>query len=172
MSAFRLDDVWWDRHGTASLLEAALDAIGRAAIVVDASGDVLQANGIARALLADREGSIRETLRAVVRAGGAEHPDWSVTPVVTNGHGVEHLVVARPVTGGIAGRLAQAEREWGLTRRQREVLAKVAKGNANKIIAGALGVSVRTVEVHLTAVFMKAHVASRAELLVKLSAIE
>ena len=172
MSACRHDDVWWGRHEGASLLDAALDAIGRAAIVVDDSGDVLQANGIARALLADSEGSIRDTLRAVVRAGGAEHPDWSVTPVVTSGHGVELLVVARPTHVGITGRLAHAEREWGLTPRQREVLAKIANGNANKNIALTLGVSVRTVEAHLTALFTKARVASRAELLVKLSAIE
>jgi NarL family two-component system response regulator YdfI len=73
---------------------------------------------------------------------------------------------------GISGRLAQAVREWELTRRQRDVLAKVACGNANKVIALTLGVSVRTVEVHLTAIFVKARVASRAELLAKLSSIE
>jgi DNA-binding NarL/FixJ family response regulator len=171
MSACRHDDVWWGRHGTASLLDAALEAIGRAAIVVDASGNVLQANSVARAMLAEREG-MRDALRALVRAGGAEHPDWSSTPVETNGHGVEHLVVARAACVGISGRLAQAVREWELTRRQRDVLAKVACGNANKVIALTLGVSVRTVEVHLTAIFVKARVASRAELLAKLSSIE
>lgn len=154
------------------LLDAALEAIGRAAVVVDASGNVLQANSAARALLADGEAAVRETLRAIARAGGAEHPDWSRTPVVTDGQGAEHLVVARPTSVGVTGRLAQAYREWGLTRRQREVLARIAGGNANKVIAAALGVSVRTVEVHLTALFIKARVASRAELLVKLSAID
>lgn len=175
MSACRHDDLWWGRHGRASLLDAALEAIGRAAIVVDASGNILQTNGIARALLADGEAAMRETLRAVVRAGGAEHPDWSRAPVVTDEYGVEHLVVARPARPtnvGVTGRLAQAAREWELTRRQREVLARIAGGNANKVIAATLGVSVRTVEVHLTALFVKARVASRTELLVKLSALE
>jgi DNA-binding CsgD family transcriptional regulator len=154
------------------LVDAALEAIGRAAVVVDASGNVLQANSIARALLADREGSLRETLRAVVRAGGAEHLDWSSTPVATDSQDLEYLIVARPAKVGVTGRLAQADRRWELTRRQREVLGKLAGGNTNKLIAATLGVSVRTVEVHLTALFAKARVASRSELLVKLWAID
>lgn len=172
MSACRHDDLWWGRHERASLLDAALEAIGRAAVVVDVSGNVLQANSIARALLAESELAMRDTLLAVARGGDAEHPDWSRTPVVTDGQGAEHLLVARPTRAGVTGRLARAYKEWELTRRQREVLAKIADGNANKVIAASLGVSVRTVEVHLTALFVRARVASRAELLVKLSALE
>lgn len=171
MSAWR-DDVWWARHEGPSLLDAALDAIARATFVVDGSGDVLKANALARALLADLEVSIRDTLRAVVGAGVGEHPGWSVTPVVTSGQGIESLVVARAANVGIGARIVQAQRQWGLTRRQLEVLAKIANGSPNKIIAASLGVSVRTVEVHLTALFTKACVTSRAELLVKLSTLE
>jgi DNA-binding CsgD family transcriptional regulator len=172
MSASRCDSVRWGRHGRESLIDAALEAIGRAAMVIDASGAIVEATILARPLLADSRGPMRYTLCAVVGEGGAEHPDWSRTPVVTDGHGVEHLVVARPAKMGVAGRLPHADREWGLTARQRNVLAEVAVGNSNKTIAATLGVSVRTVEVHLTAVFTKAGVSSRAELLVKLSTIE
>jgi len=171
MSACRHEDLSWGRLASASLLEATLEAIGRAALVVDASGEVLQANSFARAL-ADEEASMRAIVSGIVHAGDADHPDWSTTPVVTDGSGVAHLVVARLATRGVTGRIARASREWGLTSRQHEVLAKIAYGNANKTVAAALGISVRTVEVHLTALFVKARVASRAELLVKLSTIE
>ena len=137
-------------------------------MVVDASGAIVEANSIARASLAVGGKSLRDTLRALVREGRAEHLDWSKTPVVANNHGFAHLVVARPASAGIRGRLPQAEREWALTVRQRQVLVEIAAGNSNKSIAATLGVSVRTVEVHLTALFTKAGVTSRAELLVKL----
>lgn len=173
MRACRCDGAPAARDGRDSLLVAALEAIGRAAMVVDASGRIVEANSAARASLAnaDAESSMRDTLRAVVRGEGVEHPDWSTTPVARNGQGVAHLVVARPPKVGVIGSVGQAARKWGLTRRQHEVLAKVADGHPNKIIAARLGVSVRTVEVHLTALFMKARVASRAELLAKLLTI-
>lgn len=171
MSACRCDGTWTGRHGSESLLDAALEAIGRAAVVVDPSGTVIEANSMARASLADVGQPLHDMLRAIVREG-AEHPDWSSTPVVTKGHALGHLVVARPANVGVTGRLARAGREWGLTPRQRDVLAEIAAGNSNKIIAASLGVSVRTVEVHLTLLFTKARVTSRAELLVKLSALE
>jgi DNA-binding NarL/FixJ family response regulator len=49
----------------------------------------------------------------------------------------------------------------GLSRREREVLAHVAKGLANKQIARALGISERTVKVHLGNVFRQIGVADR-----------
>jgi DNA-binding NarL/FixJ family response regulator len=53
---------------------------------------------------------------------------------------------------------------WSLTPRQAEVLALVVQGEANKTIAATLRCSVRTVEVHLTALFEKAQCDSRSEL--------
>jgi len=50
-----------------------------------------------------------------------------------------------------------------LTNREREILALVASGTANKGIARALGVSANTVKFHLAAVFDKLNVATRAE---------
>lgn len=51
-----------------------------------------------------------------------------------------------------------------LTEREREVMQRVAAGQANKLIADALGISVRTVEVHRARVFDKLRVRSAVEL--------
>jgi two-component system response regulator DctR len=52
----------------------------------------------------------------------------------------------------------------GLTEREREVMRLVAAGRPNKLIADALGISVRTVEVHRARVFDKMGVRSAVEL--------
>ena len=51
-----------------------------------------------------------------------------------------------------------------LTEREREVLQQVIDGRPNKLIADALGISVRTVEVHRARVFEKMGVKSAVEL--------
>jgi two-component system response regulator DctR len=51
-----------------------------------------------------------------------------------------------------------------LTEREREVMRLVVEGRPNKLIADALGISVRTVEVHRARVFDKMHVKSAVEL--------
>jgi len=50
-----------------------------------------------------------------------------------------------------------------LTAREAEVLALVARGSANKEIAAALGLSVHTVERHLTNLYPKIGCRSRTE---------
>lgn len=52
----------------------------------------------------------------------------------------------------------------GLTARQRQVAAGVARGESNREIATRLGLSVATVKDHLTAVFNRLGLANRAEL--------
>lgn len=52
----------------------------------------------------------------------------------------------------------------GLTEREREVMQLVVEGRPNKLIADALGISVRTVEVHRARVFEKMAVRSAVEL--------
>jgi two-component system response regulator DctR len=59
----------------------------------------------------------------------------------------------------------QAARQLdGLTEREREVMRLVAEGRPNKLVADALGISVRTVEVHRARVFDKMGVRSAVEL--------
>jgi two-component system response regulator DctR len=58
--------------------------------------------------------------------------------------------------------VAQALAE--LTEREREVMRLVIAGKPNKLVADALGISVRTVEVHRARVFDKMRVRSAVEL--------
>jgi two-component system response regulator DctR len=51
-----------------------------------------------------------------------------------------------------------------LTEREQEVMRLIIEGRPNKLIADALGISVRTVEVHRARVFDKMHVKSAVEL--------
>lgn len=52
----------------------------------------------------------------------------------------------------------------GLSPREREVLAHLVAGEANKVVARALGISPRTVEVHRARIMQKLEVRSFAEL--------
>lgn len=52
----------------------------------------------------------------------------------------------------------------GLTAREREVARLVAQGKSNRAIADELVVGVSTVEAHLTHIFSKLEVSSRAQL--------
>lgn len=66
----------------------------------------------------------------------------------------------------------QAERQArlaSLSDREREVMARVAAGKLNKVIADELHIAVRTVEVHRARVFSKLGVRSAAELATWLS---
>ncbi len=60
------------------------------------------------------------------------------------------------------GKVAQSLAE--LTEREREVMQLVIDGKPNKLVADALGISVRTVEVHRARVFDKMNVKSAVEL--------
>jgi two-component system response regulator DctR len=64
----------------------------------------------------------------------------------------------RDAAGTVARHLAE------LTEREREVMRLVVEGRPNKLIADALNISVRTVEVHRARVFDKMHVKSAVEL--------
>ena len=57
-----------------------------------------------------------------------------------------------------------ARRTADLTEREAEVMRLVIDGRPNKLIADALGISVRTVEVHRARVFEKMNVKSAVEL--------
>lgn len=67
-------------------------------------------------------------------------------------------VVVRHLSGVVEG-----VREPALTSREMEVLGLVAQGLSNHQIARQLGLSVRTVEAHLTHVYDKLNVSSRTE---------
>jgi DNA-binding CsgD family transcriptional regulator len=87
-----------------------------------------------------------------------------MTPLVSRGAPAQFLAVAR-VTNDARARCATAARRWELSARQAEVLAWVVDGASNARIAAELGIAEGTVEAHVTAIFARAEVASRAELI-------
>jgi DNA-binding NarL/FixJ family response regulator len=54
-----------------------------------------------------------------------------------------------------------------LTRRETEILDRIAAGHSNTDIASALGLAAKTVSNHISAIFAKLRVASRAEAIVR-----
>jgi DNA-binding NarL/FixJ family response regulator len=80
------------------------------------------------------------------------------------GHAPIDARVARallPGARGASGGVARSAPGDALSAREREVLAHVARGLANKQIARSLGISERTVKVHLGNVFRRIGVADR-----------
>lgn len=81
---------------------------------------------------------------------------------------VDRVEEALRLSGGaLHERRAAGRRERlleGLTDRERDVMQQVIEGRPNKLIADALGISVRTVEVHRARVFEKMGVKSAVEL--------
>ena len=81
---------------------------------------------------------------------------------------VDRIEQALKLSGEAIGRLRQkrqVERAVAeLTDREREVMRRVCDGLPNKLIADALGISVRTVEVHRARMFEKMNVRSAVEL--------
>jgi DNA-binding NarL/FixJ family response regulator len=98
-----------------------------------------------------------EELLAAVRAVAA---GLVVVPV---GVSAELLSGARrvPTSGGAASMAAAP-----LTSREREVLALLAQGLANKVIAARLGITEHTVKTHVAAVYEKLNARNRAEVLI------
>lgn len=80
-----------------------------------------------------------------------------------------HLVTPRPRPHRIAPMAAWAE---ALTEREAEVALVIADGSSNRVAARHLGLSERTVEVHLTSIFRKLGVGSRTELALLVSRSE
>ena len=71
--------------------------------------------------------------------------------------------VAESIAGHVAGHVAQiAEATSPITRRERQVLVRVAAGGTNKEIAADLGISHRTVETHRESIARKLGISSVA----------
>lgn len=77
---------------------------------------------------------------------------------------LQALELSRAAVAKRDHRLACRKRLAELTEREREVMRLVTQGQPNKLIADALDISVRTVEVHRARVFEKMEVKSAVEL--------
>lgn len=148
--------------GLHAALAAALDAIPTAALVLDPAGAVVAAN---RAGLL-REAEARRELGRV-RPVGESAGDWTVTKIAADGTADQWFAVARDEAPKGASAASAAAASWDLTPRQAEVLALALDGLPTRVIAARLGASTRTIEVHLGAIYAKAGVASRSELIAR-----
>lgn len=101
-----------------------------------------------------------------VRAGAAGYVYKDIDPpalaaairAVHAGHVLLHPDVARLLADGSGGRP-----EVHLTARERDVLAAIAQGRANREIARELGVSEKTVKTHVSAILTKLGVQDRTQ---------
>lgn len=146
-------------------LDAALENIGAPAFIVRASGVILSLNSEGRRLLAQCRETRRSIHDAICGRPITATIRFDATPICDNGVPSCWLVVGqRSAECVLATALARAEKRWQLTRRQAEVLAKIVRGLTNETIAADLEVSARAIELHISALFVRAGVASRAAL--------
>ncbi len=146
------------------MLDAALGAaLGLApapAFVIDDQLRIVKTNEPGRQLLKDQPEETRAALSS--RINGRAEPQ--ATPLSrVGGHG--HFLISLPLDGPALQAAAAALRvQHQLTKRQTEALALVVQGQSNREISDELGCSLRTVEIHLSAVFRKTGQASRTKL--------
>jgi DNA-binding NarL/FixJ family response regulator len=102
------------------------------------------------------------TARAIIEGLAANLPDGEVQEHFLREAGV--LLPRTRVTS--SPRRAAKQAFGGLTEREREVAALIAKGKSNREIADQLVVSYRTVETHVGAILSKLAFSSRAQIAV------
>ncbi|MBO3744739.1 response regulator transcription factor [Streptosporangiaceae bacterium NEAU-GS5] len=117
--------------------------------------------------MADSDDSVAAAMRAGARGyllKGADRAEIvRALETVAAGEVVFGSAVAAHVLAWFAGKGPQPAPFPELTEREREVLDLVARGLTNAAIAARLVVSEKTVRNHVSNVFTKLHVASRAE---------
>ena len=143
-------------------LAAALEQIAAPAFVCSATGSVRHVNQAGRCWI-ERRGAggyneLAEICRVFDRVG------FRVTRLSATGMQDHYLVVQRAQEGDTHVRVHEAARVWSLTARQREVLELLIAGEPNKGIAAHLRCTVRTVELHVSAILDKAQLENRASL--------
>ncbi|MGM0579018.1 MAG: helix-turn-helix transcriptional regulator [Myxococcota bacterium] len=150
-------------------LDAALELFATPAWVVRWDGRnvrVLHANPAGIGALEARRQRVVERLRRTCASPGPAQP-LRLLRLGGPGHGDLRLLVERVPIEPPEPRLAAASARWGLTARERQVLAMLAAGTSNRTIGDALKIASRTVEAHVTAVLRKADVGSRSELVAR-----
>jgi DNA-binding NarL/FixJ family response regulator len=106
-----------------------------------------------------------------VRAGAAGYLLKDVAPAelvgairtVDRGEALLHPAVAARVLQELTADAGRAERHDALTAREREVLALVARGRANKAIAFELGVAEKTIKTHVGNILAKLGLSDRTQ---------
>lgn len=141
-------------------LTAVLERLPYAAFIVRSTHAILFANEAGQALRRNRGGDL-----LLFRMDGlniSPVPGFDIKLLQTPGYEPHYLVTQAQVD--VDARVEALRGAWGLTRRQREVLALLVQGDSNRAIAEKLGCALRTAELHVSNVIRKADVNSRTEL--------
>jgi DNA-binding CsgD family transcriptional regulator/PAS domain-containing protein len=148
-------------------LAAAFEQINAPAWLLGPGGQIAHANAAAKARFDADPAAVRVELAAC--AAGIAAPRFKVTPLRgADRSNAGHLVVETPDVGSRV--VTEAGRRFNLTPAQTRVFERVARGASNATIAAELKVAERTVEAHVTAILVKAQVASRSALIVQIYA--
>ena len=143
-------------------------------LLVGLEGEVLGANEEGHRLLRSSDFAPRTSL-ATLEGGNATAKIWALTPL-RNARGLVGFVascrsqVSSAPEASASDAVGEAARAWRLTDRKRQVLELVARGLTNSMVAATLAIAERTVEFHLSGIFERAGVESRASLLARLFA--
>jgi len=149
-------------------LEAALNRLGSAAFVLTRHGSIVETNHAGHALLGRDRARVTAALRdAVARRCSALAVE--LIPLVDTDASSLWLAVIGVASADERIRVCvdTCRTRWGLTPRQTEVLALVARGLPNATIAAELACVERTIELHVTALFDRAGAESRAALVAR-----
>jgi DNA-binding CsgD family transcriptional regulator len=149
-------------------LDVALERLGSAAFVIGERGDVRHANRAGRAAVERGAIDVRTALRDAA-AGRASSVPVDLVPIEDGGGGRLWLAIVTDDSSEarIGMAVAVCRSRWSLTPKQAEVLRHIVEGRSNTAIAALLGCVERTVELHVTALFDKAGVDSRAALVAR-----
>jgi DNA-binding CsgD family transcriptional regulator len=166
-------------------LEAALDLLPVAAIVLDEAGRFLTSNAKAKALFGGPAipASVLDAARRSAAAGDERKPEvvmkreprgssLRIVPAAigeergageSNGGGSPIFFLV-PTDGKVEIPTAPLVARWGLSRSEAKVVALVAQGLTNREVGDRLHVSPETVHTHLKRTFEKTNVGSRSAL--------
>lgn len=159
-------------HGLAAgaaarALDAAMDEIAAPAFILGARAFVAYANDAGLRLLAARRADTMSRLAAALASPAAAVAGGiSITPVSAPGAPPLYFAVLRVGRRGEL-ELGAAVSRWRLTPREKDVLALLAHGDANKDIATKLGCAVSTVEIHVGSILRKSRSESRAQVVAR-----
>jgi DNA-binding CsgD family transcriptional regulator len=152
------------RHAATQVaLDVALDEIAVPAYVINSHGQVLHANVRGRPKVSGRDATTRDALRRC--ASDEALPGYRALRCRDRATVSTYVVIERDDARWPAQAVNRASRRLALTPSQTRVLDLLAQGLGNAAIAATLSVAERTVETHLTAIFEKAQVSSRASLI-------
>lgn len=146
----RLEQLLSREPTTTAAIAAAIEAIARPACVLDRRGRIEAANHSARLALRRDPDALCKAERISIIDG--------------TGSALALLHTRRPLD------VEEVAARWQLTPRQTEVLALIACGHSNAAISTQLGISVRAVELQVTALLARTQVENRIELIAKLAA--